>query len=78
MTYEKFMGKTTKQPYISTCCIGQSEMKKWRTRLNRKIRRNTSLEEVIPTGNFYRKTKEIWKMPNDGKMLGYREKDRRK
>lgn len=53
-----------KNPYGNTVCIGRHVMKKWKTQLNRKIRRTV---KSLHGGSYYKKINDTWNAPNDGK-----------
>lgn len=53
-----------KNPYGTLCNCRAGEMKDWKNKANRKIRKTV---EEMPKGAGYKKLNEIWESPGDGK-----------
>lgn len=53
-----------KNPIGWICCTRPGEMKKWKSKQNRNLRRTI---EELPSGAFYKRKSEIWNSPGDAK-----------
>lgn len=58
------MSRSKKKYPYGWLCSNSSAMKKWKNQNDRSIRR---LNVEIPSGNHYKKMKDIWVSPSDGK-----------
>ena len=58
-----------KTPKHWVCSKRSGEMKSWKTRMNRKFRRQSSLEYGLNNCTYRKFTGDLWDSPSDGKCF---------
>lgn len=65
-----------KHPIVSVCTIREREVKEWKTKCSRQLRRSIRHMEELPQGTIYRKLHDTeWDSPRDGKSYHNEEKE---